>query len=46
MEAKGRELVKLVALLPTNLPASRTEQGSWGRQETSGTTGTCGTSAI
>jgi len=40
VEAKGRGLVKLVALLPTNLPASRTEQGSWNRWETSGTIGT------
>ncbi len=39
-------LVTLVALLHTNLPASRTEEGSWVRQETSGTIVTSGTSTI
>jgi len=46
LASEVRGLVTLVALLHTNLPASRTEEGSWVRQETSGTIVTSGTSTI
>ena len=46
LASEVRGLVTLVALLRTNLPASRTEEGSWVRQETSGTIVASGTSTI